>query len=29
MATVLPVRDPRMDLGTDPDLIEVLWEEAL
>jgi len=29
IATVLPVKEPRMFLGTEPDLIAVLWEEAL
>jgi hypothetical protein len=29
MATVLPVKLLRMFLGMDPDLMEVLWEEAL
>lgn len=29
IATVLPVREPRRVLGTEPDLMAVLWEEAL
>src|SRR6266536_5459598 len=29
IVTVLPVRAPSKFLGTEPDLMEVLWEEAL
>lgn len=29
IATVLPVREPWREDGTEPDLMEVLWEEAL
>jgi hypothetical protein len=29
IATVLPDREPRRLLGTEPDLMAVLWEEAL
>lgn len=29
IATVLPLREPNKLLGTEPDLMEVLWDEAL